>query len=288
MAHPAISKVHKRVALRILPQSGAEYPIELDYRLLVLGNFSGVSPEAYRESLKDREIRVIGSKQDFRKVLESINPRLEIVVPDRLSAEPGSTLPVKLDFKDMKDFHPDTIVEKVGPMKKSFHVRENLSAQMDEILHHPKFQALESAWRGLHFLVQNTEFAYPVKIEVLDTTMDELYKDFDRANLGGEDDYESGLLHHVYYSASAKAGEHPYTAMITDFRFDNSKKSINLLRSIATLGEVAKLPFIGNASPQFFGAESFDHVMADRYLEENISNDAKYRAWRAFRDDDRF
>ena len=38
-----------------------------------------------------------------------------------------------------------------------------LSAQMDEILQNQQFQELESTWRGLLFLVQNTEFSKPVK-----------------------------------------------------------------------------------------------------------------------------
>src|SRR4030067_2740637 len=59
-----------------------------------------------------------------------------------------------------------------------------LSAQMDELLHHKDFQELESSWRGLLFLVQNTEFSKPVKIELLDVSKEELYDDLNEAANG--------------------------------------------------------------------------------------------------------
>ncbi|RMH96332.1 MAG: type VI secretion system contractile sheath large subunit [Calditrichaeota bacterium] len=162
-----------------------------------------------------------------------------------------------------------------------------ISDQMDEILHHEEFQELESTWRGLHFLVQNTEFTKPVKIEVLDAGKEEVFEDLEEAAAGEGYEKDSALWHHVYWRAYDKVGGHPYTAMISDYRFQNTNQDIKMLRHLSVLGEVAQLPFIGNADPEFFGEKDFEKVMNNRFLEEIVKEDARYTAWRSFREDDR-
>src|SRR3569832_1027723 len=56
-----------------------------------------------------------------------------------------------------------------------------LGKQIDAILHHPVFQMLESAWRGLQFLVDRTDFRRNVHIEVLDVSKETLRQDFEDA-----------------------------------------------------------------------------------------------------------
>jgi len=162
-----------------------------------------------------------------------------------------------------------------------------LSAQMDEILHSKEFQELESTWRGLQFLVQNSEFSKPLKIELLDVSKEELYDDLNEASM--EEGYEksSGLFHHVYWGAYDKVGGHPYTAIITDYQFDHSAQDINFLQHLSVLGETAQIPFIANAGAKFFGEEDFNNVMNNRFLPEQLNEGAEYTAWRSFRDDDR-
>jgi len=163
-----------------------------------------------------------------------------------------------------------------------------ISAQMDEILHNKEFQELESTWRGLHFLVQQTEFSgKPVKYELLDCAKDELFEDLDAAALGEGYEKESGLYHHIYWGAYDKVGGHPYSSIITNFQFDNSSQDIKFLQHLSILGETAQIPFIGNASAGFFGHKGMGEVMNDRFLVEQIKDDPKYTAWRSFRDDDR-
>jgi type VI secretion system protein ImpC len=162
-----------------------------------------------------------------------------------------------------------------------------LSAQMDEILHNQQFQELESTWRGLLFLVQNTEFSKPVKFEILDVTKQELYDDLNDANLGEGYEKDSGLWHHIYWGAYDKVGGHSYTAMVADYQFDNSPQDISLLQHISVLSESAQLPFISNASSKFFGEENMVDLMNNRFLPEQLKEGAAYASWRAFRDDDR-
>jgi type VI secretion system protein ImpC len=159
-----------------------------------------------------------------------------------------------------------------------------LSSQMDEIINNKEFQELESSWRGLQYLVENTQFSKPVKIEILDVSKEELFDDLEDAKSGDGYEKESGLWHHIYWGAYDKVGGHPYTAIVSDYQFDSSQQDINLCKHLAILGEMAQLPFIGNVSPQFFGTDNFEEVMNDRNLEMKIREGAKYAAWRAFRE----
>jgi type VI secretion system protein ImpC len=162
-----------------------------------------------------------------------------------------------------------------------------LSAQMDEIVHHTDFQELESTWRGLLFLVQNTEFSKPIKFELLDVTKEELYEDLNEAANGEGYEKDSGLWHHIYWGAYDKVGGHSYTSIVADYHITNSPQDISLLQHLSILSESAQLPVIANASEKFFGEESFGDVMNNRFLTEQIKDGAEYTAWRAFRDDDR-
>ncbi|MGE5807112.1 MAG: type VI secretion system contractile sheath large subunit [Ignavibacteria bacterium] len=162
-----------------------------------------------------------------------------------------------------------------------------LSAQMNEIIHNSDFQELESTWRGLLFLVQNTEFSKPIKFELLDVTKEELYEDLNEAANGEGYEKDSGLWHHIYWGAYDKVGGHSYTGIVGDFQITNSPQDISLLQHLSILSESAQLPVIANAGHNFFGEKSFGDVMNNRFLTEQIKDGAEYTAWRAFRDDDR-
>lgn len=125
MARPTAPKIAQRVKVSILPSSDAKESVELDYRLLIPGNYSNSEPGS-QEMLKDRRLRVIGNKGDYQKVLKDINPKLKLTVANKLSDDPESKMEVNLDIKDIKDFHPDEIVKKVEPLKQLLDARERL------------------------------------------------------------------------------------------------------------------------------------------------------------------
>jgi type VI secretion system protein ImpB len=125
MARLITPKIAQRVKVSILPSSDAKESVELDYRLLIPGNFSK-SESGSLGMIKDRRLRTISRKGDFQKVLQDINPRLNLTVSNKLSEDPEAKMEVKLDFKDMKDFHPDEIVKKVEPLKQLLEARERL------------------------------------------------------------------------------------------------------------------------------------------------------------------
>jgi len=125
MARPTAPKIAQRVKVSILPSSDAKESVELDYRLLIPGNFSKSEPGS-QGMIKDRRLRTIANKGDFQKVLKDINPKLKLTVSNKLSDDPEAKMEVNLDIKDIKDFHPDEIVKKVEPLKQLLDARERL------------------------------------------------------------------------------------------------------------------------------------------------------------------
>jgi len=133
MPKPAVPKIGTRVKVSILPSSDAKESVELDYRMLIPGNFSR-SEAGTLGPLKDRRIRKISRKGDFETVLKDINPKLKLSVPNKLSGDPTAEMEVNLDFKSMKDFHPDQIVAKVEPLKELLEAREKLKQLKLQVL----------------------------------------------------------------------------------------------------------------------------------------------------------
>jgi len=125
MARMTAPKIAQRVKVSILPSSDAKESVELDYRFLIPGNFSKNEPGSLG-SLKDRRLRTISKRGDFQKVMKDINPKLKLSVSNKLSDDPDAQMEVKLDFQDIKDFHPDEIVKKVEPLQKLLEARERL------------------------------------------------------------------------------------------------------------------------------------------------------------------
>lgn len=139
MAKPVVPKIGTRVKVSILPSSDAKESVELDYRFLIPGNYSRSEPGKLGP-LKDRRVRRIARKGDFEKVLKDINPTLKLSVPNKLSDDPQAEMEVNLDFKEMKDFHPDQIVTKVGPLKELLEAREKLKQLKLQVLKDVKFR----------------------------------------------------------------------------------------------------------------------------------------------------
>ena len=129
-----------------------------------------------------------------------------------------------------------------------------LSEQLDEILHNEKFQALESSWRGLKFLVERTDFRRNVRIEMIDISKEGLRASFEDA----PELIQSGLYKAIYTGAYDQPGADPYGAIISNFEFDNSAQDIALLQEVSKVASSAHCPFIGSVGPKFFGKKSME------------------------------
>ncbi len=143
MAKQPTPKIKERVKVQILPSSDAKESVELDYRLFVTGNYSHSEPGSHKDgdgTLKDRHVREIKNKRDFKTVLEDLNPKLKITVPNKLAEDSGGEIEVNLDVKDMKDFHPDEIAKNVEPLQKLLEAREKLKQLKMQVLRDAKLR----------------------------------------------------------------------------------------------------------------------------------------------------
>jgi type VI secretion system protein ImpB len=139
MAQTTTPKIAQRVKVSILPSSDAKESVELDYRLLIPGNFSRSEPGS-QGMIKDRRLRTIANKGGFQKVLKDINPKLKLTIANKLSDDPEAKMEVNLDIKDIKDFHPDEIVKKVEPLKQLLNARERLKQLKIAVLKDPNLK----------------------------------------------------------------------------------------------------------------------------------------------------
>ena len=153
-----------------------------------------------------------------------------------------------------------------------------INKQLDVILHHPDFQALESSWRSIAYLVAKVSTDSAVQIEVLDVAKNVLWQDFQDAR----DLSQAGLYHHLYQMEYDMPGGDPITAMVSDYFFTASVQDIFLLKQLSALGELTHCPLLANVAPQFFDKDSYQAVLAI----ENLSNyleRAEYLSWVNFR-----
>ncbi|KER01784.1 type VI secretion system contractile sheath large subunit [Photorhabdus temperata] len=156
-----------------------------------------------------------------------------------------------------------------------------IGRQLDVVIHHPAFQRIESAWRGLKFLVDRTDVRQNVKIDVLDVTKDDLRRDFDDT----PEIIQSGFYCHTYIQEFDMPGGEPIGSVIANYEFDASPQDIVLLRNIAKVSAAAHMPFIAAAGPAFFGKKNMDEVVAIKNIGDYFDR-AEYIKWQAFRDSD--
>jgi type VI secretion system protein ImpC len=164
-------------------------------------------------------------------------------------------------------------------------IDELISAQLNEILHHPDFQKLEASWRGLHYLVNNTETSTRLKLRLLCLTKKELFKDLDSAI---EFD-QSALFKKIYEEEYGTFGGHPFSLMIGDFEFGRAPQDMALLEKVSGVAAAAHAPFIAAASSRLFDMDSFTELGNPRDLAK-LFESSELVKWRSFQqaDDSRY
>ncbi len=126
-------------------------------------------------------------------------------------------------------------------------IDKKLTEQVNEILHHPDFQQLESAWRGLHYLVNNTETDEMLKIRVMNISKKEMHKTLRKFKGTAWD--QSPIFKKVYEEEFGQLGGQPYGTLIADYHFDHSPPDVELLGEMAKIAASAHAPLITGASP---------------------------------------
>ena len=156
-----------------------------------------------------------------------------------------------------------------------------LTEQLNLIIHHPDFQQLEAAWRGLHQLVSSTETDETLKIRVLNTSKKELARSARKYRGIAWD--QSPLFKKIYEEEFGQIGGEPYGCLIGDFHFDHTPPDVELLASLGQIAAAAHAPFIAAAAPQLLNMESWQELANPRDLTK-IFQTPEYAAWRSLRD----
>ena len=160
-------------------------------------------------------------------------------------------------------------------------IDEKMSRQIDEILHHPTFQRLEAAWRGLRFVVDRVDFRENTRVEMLNCSKEDLLADF-------EDSPEvpkSGLYKTVYSAEFGQFGGRPYAAIISSFEFSPGPQDILLLQKCAAVAAMAHAPFFATAAPSFFGLRDYLNIPNLKDIHA-LFEGPQYTKYNAFRDTD--
>jgi type VI secretion system protein ImpC len=158
---------------------------------------------------------------------------------------------------------------------------ELISLQLNEVMHAEEFQKLEGSWRGLNYLVANTETGTMLKIKVLNVSKKDILKDF-----GSNNDWEvSATFKQIYEQEYGTLGGQPYGCLIGDFEITRHPQDIQFLTNMSNIAAASHAPFLTAASPKLFNFEAFTELAGPRDVAKIFDNDA-YVAWKDFRKTD--
>ncbi|CAM4080394.1 type VI secretion system contractile sheath large subunit [Serratia silvae] len=160
-------------------------------------------------------------------------------------------------------------------------IDEQLSQQINKIIHHEDFQALEGAWRGLHYLVNNTETDEMLKIRFMSISKKELGRTLKRHKGVGWD--QSPIFKKIYEEEYGQFGGEPFGCLVGDYFFDHSPQDVELLGEMAKIGAASHCPFITGTAPSVMQMESWQELSNPRDLTKIFQN-TEYAAWRSLRE----
>ena len=154
-----------------------------------------------------------------------------------------------------------------------------IGEQLDEIMHAPAYQKLEASWRGLRYLVMNTETSTTLKLRLMNVTSKELLTDLEKAT---EFD-QSALFKKVYEEEYGTFGGSPYGLLVGDYEFGRHPQDMALLEKVSNVAAAAHAPFIAAASPKLLDMESFTELSNPRDLAK-IFESSELIKWNSFRE----
>jgi type VI secretion system protein ImpC len=213
---------------------------------------------------------------EFTTLLQqSFKPRSERAATEVENAVTTLVREALADASVVKDHVLDTIEEMIARLDKK------LTAQINEILHAPEFQQIESAWRGLHHLVFNSETDAQLKIRVMNVSKNELYRNL-RLYPGARWD-QSPLFKRVYEQEFGQLGGEPYGCLVADYHFSHLPTDVQLMRDLSKVAASAHCPMFAGAEPTLMGMDSWTELMNPRDLSK-LFDTPEYAAWKGLRD----
>ena len=158
---------------------------------------------------------------------------------------------------------------------------KKLTEQINLIMHHEDFQKLEGAWRGLHYLVNNTETDEMLKIRFMNISKLDLGKTLKRYKGTAWD--QSPLFKKIYEAEYGQFGGEPFGCLVGDYYFDQTAPDVELLGEMSQVAAAAHAPFIAGASPTVMQMETWQELANPRDLTK-IFTTPEYAAWRSLRE----
>ena len=159
-------------------------------------------------------------------------------------------------------------------------IDRRMSAQLNLVLHHPEFQALEASWRGLHFLTRAVQTDAMLKIRLFDISQRELSRTL-RKFRGTAWDH-SPIFKKIYEEEYGQLGGEPFGVLIGDYYFDHQPQNTQTLADMAAIAAAAHVPFIAGAAPALTQMENWAELANPRDL-SRIFQTPDYAAWRSLR-----
>jgi type VI secretion system protein ImpC len=153
-----------------------------------------------------------------------------------------------------------------------------ISLQLNEILHHPAFQKLEGSWRGIKYMMDQSETSSMLKIRVLNVSKKELLRDLQRAP---EFD-QSVMFKKVYEDEFGIFGGEPFGALVGDYEFSKHPEDIELLEKVSQVAAGAHAPFLTAAAPELLNLDSFSQLGEPRDIGK-IFDSTEFAKWKSFR-----
>jgi type VI secretion system protein ImpC len=160
-------------------------------------------------------------------------------------------------------------------------IDRKLSEQVNLIMHHEEFQKIEGAWRGLHYLVNNTETDEMLKIKVFNVSKKELQRQLHRYKGTGWD--QSPFFKKMYEAEYGQFGGEPFGCIVGDYFFDHSPQDVEMLGELSHNAAAAHCPFIAGASPTVMQMETWQELANPRDLTKIFTN-TEYASWRSLRE----
>jgi type VI secretion system protein ImpC len=232
------------------------------------------------ETVSEQRAGVVETRDpdEFANILkQSFKPRSERAASEVENAVATLVQEALADTSVIKDHVLDTIEEMIARLD------QKLTAQVNEILHAPAFQEMESAWRGLHHLVFNSETDAQLKIRVMNVSKNELYRNL-RLYPGARWD-QSPLFKKVYEMEFGQLGGEPYGCLVADYYFSHLPTDIQLMRDLSKVAAASHCPIFAGAEPTLMGMDSWTELMNPRDLSK-LFDTPEYAAWKGLRDQD--
>ncbi len=218
----------------------------------------------------------VAEVDEFASVLkQSFKPRSERAASEVENALRTLVSQALADTTVVKGDVIETIEEMIARLD------EKLTAQVNEIIHAPEFQQVESAWRGLHYLVFNSETDATLKIRVMNVSKAELAKNL-KLYPGARWD-QSPLFKKVYEQEFGQLGGEPYGCLVGDYYFSQSPQDVQLLRDVSKIAAAAHAPFFAGADPMLLGLDGWTELANPRDLGK-VFDTPDYAAWKGLRD----